>query len=104
MVSGMNADGTKDSPTDQFPHRCESCGREEMLSTQDAFDAGWDFPPKMGTWTVISPRTCPDCPMTSTVWWAITMEKRSMNDLTPRQLKIVGRILEEVPPGAGNTR
>ena len=100
----MTADGRAHSPTDPttdpFLHWCETCGREEVLTSQDAFDAGWDFPPKMGTYGVISPRTCPNCPMTSTVWWAISIDKRSMDDLTPRQLKVLGRILEEVPPGA----
>lgn len=93
----MSPDAPTSSTTDPFLHWCEVCGREELLSTQAAFEAGWDFPPRMGTWGVISPRTCPTCPMKSTVWWAIAMENRSMDELTPGQLKTVGRILEEVP-------
>ena len=97
----MSAEGTTDSPADPFVHWCETCGREELLTSSEAFNAGWDFPPRMGTFGVISPRTCPNCPMTSTVWWAISVEKLSTDDLTARQLKVLGRILEEVPPGAG---
>ena len=93
----MSTDGQTSSTTDPFLHWCELCAREELLSTQDAFDAGWDFPPRMGTWGVISPRTCPKCPMASTVWWAVAMENRSMDELTPGQLKTVGRIRDEVP-------
>ncbi|WP_104132351.1 hypothetical protein [Cryobacterium sp. M91] len=100
----MTAESTNASTADPFVHWCESCGREEILSTQDAFDAGWDFPPKMGTFGVISPRTCPNCLMNSTVWWAISVEKGRMDDLTPRQLQVLGRILNEVPPSTRNVR
>ena len=101
---GMSNHGTNGSPADAFVHWCESCGREELLSARDAYQAGWDFPPNMGAWGVISPRTCPDCTIEKTVWWAITIEKHSIDDMAPRQLKIVGRILEEVPPGTGSLR
>ena len=76
----------------------ESCGSEELLTSDDAYEA-WDFPPWMGTWGVVSPRTCPKCPMRQTAWWAMAFEKRGFDDLTPQELKAVGRILEEVPPG-----
>ena len=91
----MSSEGTA-----AFLHWCESCGHEEPLSAQDAFDAGWDFPPKMGAWGVVSPRTCPHCTIEKTAWWAITMDKHGMDDLTPHHLKTIGRILEELPPGA----
>lgn len=95
----MNTDGTPDVPTEPFVHWCESCGREELLDSHDAYKIGWDFPPHMGTWGVISPRTCPKCSIEKTVWWEMAIEKRSIDELTPRELKVVGRILEEVPPG-----
>ncbi|TFD52379.1 hypothetical protein E3T46_05800 [Cryobacterium sp. Hh11] len=97
----MSASGTTDSPAEPFMHWCEVCGREELLITEDAFNAGWDFPPKIGTFGVISPRTCPKCPMAGTVWWAISVDAFSTDMLTPSQLKTMGRILEEVPPGTG---
>lgn len=93
----MSTEGTTDSPADPFVHWCETCGREELLTSSDAFEAGWDFPSRMGTFGVISPRTCPNCLMNSNVWWAIAMEKRSTAELTPSQLKVLGRILDEVP-------
>lgn len=91
-------------PVDAFVHWCESCGREELLTPDDAYNAGWDFPPRMGTWGVISPRTCPNCGIKNTVWWAIAIEKRNIDDMTPEQRKVVGRILDEVPPGSGGVR
>ncbi|SDS55371.1 hypothetical protein SAMN04489834_1692 [Microterricola viridarii] len=95
----MNPARNSDSPTDAFVHWCESCGREELLESQRAYEAGWDFPPNMGTWGVVSPRTCPNCTIKNTVWWAIAIEKRSIDEMTPRQRKAVGRILDELPPG-----
>jgi hypothetical protein len=59
-------------PEDAFEHHCEVCGTVAMLTPEEAFTAGWDYPPRMGRWGVISPRTCPSCPMTSTLWWAVT--------------------------------
>jgi hypothetical protein len=37
--------------------------------------------------------------MKTTVWWALAIEKQRIDKLTPEQLKVIGRILEEVPPG-----
>lgn len=98
----MSTDSQNDFATAPFLHWCESCGREELLSSKEAYEAGWDVPPSMGTWGVISPRTCPNCSINTTVWWAVAIEKHSMDALTPHQLRVVGRILEEVLP-AGST-
>jgi len=95
----MSADATTNSSTDAFVHWCESRGREEVLGPRDAYEAGWDFPPNMGTWGVISPCTCPACTIEKTAWWAISIEKRGIDEMMPQQRKTVGRILEEVPPG-----
>lgn len=100
----MDTKGSDDLPTREFVHWCESCGREELLNSDDAYSAGWDFPPKMGAWGAISPRTCPRCAMKTTVWWTLAIEKRTINELTPQQLKVIGRILEEVPPGTETER
>lgn len=54
-----------------FEHWCEVCGATALLTPDEAHAAGWDFPPRMGEWGVVSPRTCGDCPMTGTLWWAI---------------------------------
>ena len=100
----MSTDGAHDSPTDAFVHWCESCGHEELLDSRAAYEAGWDFPPNMGAWGVISPRTCPNCTINTTAWWAIAIEKHSIDALSPHQRKVVGRILNEVPPSTGGVR
>ncbi|MGW4100635.1 hypothetical protein [Mycobacterium sp. NPDC004974] len=76
-------------------HVCEVCGRDEILTPAAAYEAGWDYPPRMGQFGVISPRTCPACPMAKTVWAALTLEQRSREDLTEEQLDVVARILAE---------
>ncbi|MGB3353729.1 MAG: hypothetical protein WBB00_13270 [Mycobacterium sp.] len=43
----------------QWRHICEVCGVEEILTPGDAFDLGWDYPPRMGQFGVVGPRCCP---------------------------------------------
>lgn len=85
------------TPTDPFEHICEVCGKTAMLTSQDAYWAGWDYPPEMGEFGIISPRTCEHCPMDATVWWAIAMDKFTLDELTPDQLKTIARIRNEIP-------
>lgn len=56
---------------DAFEHVCEVCGTAALLTSDDAFAAGWDYPPSFGAWGIVSPRTCGTCPMTGTLWWAL---------------------------------
>lgn len=50
--------------------QCEGCGAEFSGTAQDAFDLGWDCPP----W-FFSHTTCPHCPITSTLWYALYSTK-----------------------------
>ena len=34
-------------------HVCEVCGTEETLTEEEAFEKGWDYPPRMGTFGVV---------------------------------------------------
>ena len=79
-------------------HICEVCGIEQNLTPEAASAAGWDYPPKMGTFGVIGPRTCPNCIINRTVWWALVVEKYTADMLTLRQREIVARICGE--PGS----
>jgi hypothetical protein len=58
----------------QWRHICEVCGVEEILTPGDAFDLGWDYPPRMGQFGVVGPRCCPHCPNVGTVWWALAID------------------------------
>jgi hypothetical protein len=78
-------------PTETFEHICEVCDKTEMLNTRQAQNAGWDYPPFIGVWGVISPRTCGDCPMTETAWWAL----QTGAELTEKHKVTIERIQEE---------
>ena len=79
----------------RFLHICEVCGRTELLTPDEAFRSGWDYPPRMGTFGVVSPRTCPDCTILDTVWVAVAMRKTPVEELTPKQTAAFFRIMGE---------
>jgi len=76
-------------------HICESCGKLELISSEDAFEQGWDYPPIMGTYRVISPRTCGDCSISTTLWWELTCNKTPISQLSQKHIQTLQRILEE---------
>lgn len=85
--------------TNSFDHWCEVCGTTEVLTSEEAFNAGWDYPPHIGEWGVLSQRTCPQCPMTSTIWWAVVIDGYDMKQLSVEQRRTVVRIISERPDG-----
>ncbi|GAA2396388.1 hypothetical protein [Mycolicibacterium llatzerense] len=76
-------------------HICEVCGADENLTPDAAFEAGWDYPPRMGTFGVVSPRVCPGCVINQTAWWALVVEGYTADMLTPQQRETVARIWGE---------
>ena len=79
----------------QLIHICEVCGVFELLDCEKAHEIGWDYPPKMGVFGVISPRTCPNCPINKTLWWRISVEGLAPGDFTAKDREIFERIAEE---------
>ena len=78
---------------ERFEHWCEACDTTAILTCEEAFEAGWDCPPRMDAWGVVSPRTCGDCGIEQTLWWALTVEKKSIDDCAPQQRQLLARIL-----------
>lgn len=76
-------------------HICEVCDREELLTPAQAFDAGWDYPPRLGAIGIVSPRTCGNCGIESTLWWAVAMENKAGDELTDRHYAALARIQSE---------
>lgn len=76
-------------------HICEVCGKEEVLTPEEAFEEGWDYPPKMGMFGVVSPRTCGDCAMVDTIWWKLTYQNVKPEDLSDEDKLTLSRILSE---------
>ena len=79
----------------KYKHICEVCGRSEILTPEEAFQAGWDYPPRMGFFGVLSPRTCPDCFLMDTVWAALVLKGMGPDDLTDAQRETLLRIVNE---------
>ena len=81
----------------KFKHICEVCGKEEMLTPNEAKAAGWNYPSKLGDFGVISPRICGSCPVEETFWWA---EKQPgmhpwSQEIPYEKRQVYKRILEE---------
>lgn len=74
---------------------CEVCGTHKILQIDQAYNKGWDYPPRLGKYKTISPRTCGECPITGTLWWAMNMEGKKIDELNERQLQTLERIAHE---------
>ena len=79
----------------KLKHICEVCGREEVLTPEEAFEKGWDYPPMMGYYGIVSPRTCPDCSIENTVWWKLSSKNTFVSELTSKELEVIQRIQNE---------
>ena len=64
----MKKHGKNERP---FCHYCEVCGKKEFVTAKDAYDNGWDYPPNMGHFWLLGPRTCGNCLLTNTLFWKI---------------------------------
>lgn len=82
-----------DSPA--FVHWCEVCGLELLLTPEIAYSLGWDYPPKMGQFGVISPRTCGACGIEGTVWFALSTKQVTVETMSDEQYKKALRIVGE---------
>ena len=82
-----------------FWHYCEVCGKKEFITAKEAFESGWDYPPDMGRFGMLGPRTCGECQMTDTLFWKkqnnsaihIVLEE----NLSPEELVTWHRIIRE---------
>jgi len=76
-------------------HICEVCGLEEVIDSEEAYNNGWDYPPVMGSFTVVSPRTCGDCSIDRTLWWELIVNHISVENLNEHHKLTLSRILNE---------
>ena len=76
-------------------HICENCGKEELLTSEEGHDTGWDYPPRMGSFGVISARTCGSCTIDTTLWWQLEVLKTPVEKLSEKHLQTLERILSE---------
>lgn len=83
-----------------FKHICEVCGKVEILTSKEAYETGWDYPGvdgiyKCENFKIMTPRTCGQCGITETAWWALSVEGKSLNELSEMQKLAVERITQE---------
>lgn len=81
-----------------FWHYCECCGKKAFITTKEAFDDGWDYPPRMGSFGLLGPRTCGECDITSTLYWKVQQQPLPIvveSMLTKEELKTWRRIKKE---------
>lgn len=88
----------KSMTTRPFHHYCEVCGTKAYLTAQDATAAGWDYPPQIGSFGLLGPRTCGKCSIINTLWWKVQQQELPIvveKDLTAEELKTWRRIKNE---------
>lgn len=79
----------------RLKHICEVCGCEEVLDSDEAFELGWDYPPRSCSFGMVAARTCPKCSIDGTLWWALAMEGISIDKLSEKQAQTLSRIRNE---------
>jgi hypothetical protein len=75
-------------------YECETCTRVDETTEQQAYEAGWDYPPFIGIWGVVSPRTCPNCLIDTTAYWFILTQDRNA-EMPERHKNTILRISKE---------
>lgn len=79
-------------PDQQLVHICESCGLTIVMTSQESYELGWDYPPRMGAFGVLSPRTCGNCGIDTTLWWRLTVDKVQPDSLSEAERTFVLRV------------
>lgn len=81
-----------------FWHYCEVCGTKIFCTAQEAFEAGWDYPPKIGSFGLLGPRTCGKCTWNDTLFIKVHQQGIPIvieNTLTEKELRTWERIKNE---------
>lgn len=79
--------------SEQRTYVCESCGIEKTMTPEEAYQEGWDYPPFVGAWGVVSPRTCGNCSIDTTLWWRLSTRQGYV--LTEKDHELLLRIAAE---------
>jgi hypothetical protein len=85
----------QDNPDNEHlsEYLCEVCGKREDLTEEEAYKQGWDYPPFMGIWGVLSPRTCGDCTIDQTAYWYVIQQ--GTENIPPNHMNTIKRVLAE---------
>ena len=72
---------------------CEVCGLDLLLTDRIAFESGWDYPPFLGAWGIVSPRTCGNCGIEGTAWYALAVLGQNVKTVSDKHYATLERIL-----------
>lgn len=84
--------------TRPFWHYCEVCGTKVFCTAQEAFDAGWNYPPQIGHFKLLGPRNCGKCSIMDTLFLKVQKQKFPIvieKTLIEEELKTLNRIKNE---------
>lgn len=80
----------------RFIHRCEVCKKRELLTADEAYEQGWDYPPKMGQFrNFLTPRTCGNCSIADTLCFKLMSGKATFSDLSADEKETLEYIKNE---------
>lgn len=82
-----------------FWHYCEVCGKKEYITSEEAFNKGWDYPPNIGIFGLLGPRKCGSCLLKDTLFWKVSTDNKIPivleGELSPEELVTWRRIKGE---------
>ena len=81
--------------TRKYIHICEVCGRREILTPEEGYEKGWDYPPLSSSFNSVMPRKCGNCSITETLYWAMYVEGKTAAELPLKHLITLYRITQE---------
>lgn len=79
----------------RFRHWCEVCGVAAVLTPLEVFNAGWDAPPSIGAFGVLSPRTCGGCSIERTLWFRLINKQLDPDALSAHDRAVLAHIAAE---------
>lgn len=80
----------------RFWHYCEVCGKKELLTADEAFKQGWDYPPRMGQFrNFLLPRKCGNCSIVDALCFKLLSGKKTFSDLSADEKETLERIKNE---------
>lgn len=95
----MNSESSSNDeigPETVLRHICEVCGKTLEITSEEAYNTGWDYPPGIGSFGIISPRTCGDCGIDKTFYWRIiTNGMKFPDDISEEEFALIDRIQRE---------
>lgn len=94
LLKPIQAIGFKMRLPHRFLHVCDGCRKQEILSSREAFEQGWDYPGPDGIYKdapnygfgIVAPRTCGQCTIDKSLYWKLTVDKDASNCMNSEEI------------------